>query len=192
MNILLTGGAGYIGSHTYVALLEAGYTPVILDNFANSQPEVLNRLERITGQPVICERGDVQDRPFVEAVLRRHDIGAVLHFAARISVAESVEQPALYYRENFGETLALAETALACGIGAFVLSSTAAVYGNGDGRPLDRPRRHPQAHAAGQHRCRHRHAGALVFQSEGSPNLGSAFHVRQRKRSLCRARWCFV
>ncbi|PRD68400.1 UDP-glucose 4-epimerase GalE, partial [Malikia spinosa] len=67
MNILLTGGAGYIGSHTYVALLEAGYQPVILDNFANSQPEVLKRLERITGQPVICERGDVLDRPFVEA-----------------------------------------------------------------------------------------------------------------------------
>ena len=60
MNILVTGGAGYIGSHTYVALLEAGYTPVILDNFANSYPEVLNRLERITGKPVICERGDVQ------------------------------------------------------------------------------------------------------------------------------------
>ena len=65
MNILLTGGAGYIGSHTYVALFDAGYTPVILDNFANSHPEVLNRLERITGQPVICERGDVQDRTLV-------------------------------------------------------------------------------------------------------------------------------
>ena len=80
MNILLTGGAGYIGSHTCVALIQAGFTPVILDNFSNSHPAVLQRLEQITGQTVVCEKGDVLDAPWVEAVLRRHQIGAVLHF----------------------------------------------------------------------------------------------------------------
>ena len=129
MNILLTGGAGYIGSHTYVALFEAGYTPVILDNFANSHPEVLNRLERITGQPVICERGDVQDRPFVEAVLRRHEIGAVLHFAGLKAVGESVREPLAYYENNVAGTVTLCQAMAAVGVFQLVFSSSATVYG---------------------------------------------------------------
>ncbi|MCX7252476.1 MAG: UDP-glucose 4-epimerase GalE [Burkholderiales bacterium] len=129
MNILLTGGAGYIGSHTYVALLEAGYKPVILDNFANSQPEVLNRLERITGQPVICERGDVLDRPFVEAVLKRHDIGAVLHFAGLKAVGESVREPLAYYENNVAGTVTLCQAMAAAGVFRLVFSSSATVYG---------------------------------------------------------------
>ena len=129
MNILLTGGAGYIGSHTYVALFEAGYTPVILDNFANSHPEVLNRLERITGEPVICERGDVLDRPFIEAVLRRHEIGAVLHFAGLKAVGESVREPLAYYENNVAGTVTLCQAMAAVGVFQLVFSSSATVYG---------------------------------------------------------------
>ena len=130
MNILLTGGAGYIGSHTYVALFDAGYTPVILDNFANSHPEVLNRLERITGQPVICERGDVQDRALVEAVLKRHDIAGVMHFAGDKAVGESVTKPLKYYRNNLGGAISLLEAMESVGCEVLVFSSSATVYGD--------------------------------------------------------------
>lgn len=130
MNILLTGGAGYIGSHTYVALFEAGYTPVVLDNFANSHPEVLNRLERITGQPVICERGDVQDRALVEAVLRRHKIAGVMHFAGDKAVGESVAKPLKYYRNNLGGAISLLEAMESVGCEVLVFSSSATVYGD--------------------------------------------------------------
>src|SRR3954449_13438467 len=102
MNILLTGGAGYIGSHTYVALTQAGYSPVILDNFANSHPRVIERLQAITGKPVICERGDVLDTALVESVLRRHEIVGVIHFAGDKAVGESVAKPLKYYRNNIG------------------------------------------------------------------------------------------
>ena len=130
MNILLTGGAGYIGSHTYVALLAAGYQPVILDNFANSHPEVLKRLERITGQPAICERGDVQDRTLVEAVLRRHDIAGVMHFAGDKAVGESVAKPLKYYRNNLGGAISLLEAMESVGCEVLVFSSSATVYGD--------------------------------------------------------------
>ena len=130
MNILLTGGAGYIGSHTYVALLDAGYTPVILDNFSNSHPEVLNRLEQITGQPVICERGDVQDRGRVEAVLRRHAIAGVMHFAGDKAVGESVAKPLKYYRNNLGGAISLLEAMESVGCEVLVFSSSATVYGD--------------------------------------------------------------
>jgi len=130
MNILLTGGAGYIGSHAYVALFEAGYTPVILDNFANSHPEVLNRLERITGQPVICERGDVQDRALVEQVLKRHDIVGVMHFAGDKAVGESVAKPLKYYRNNLGGAISLLEAMESVGCEVLVFSSSATVYGD--------------------------------------------------------------
>lgn len=130
MNILLTGGAGYIGSHTYVALFDAGYKPVILDNFANSHPEVLNRLERITGQPVICERGDVQDKALVEAVLKRHDIAGVMHFAGDKAVGESVAKPLKYYRNNLGGAISLLEAMESVGCEVLVFSSSATVYGD--------------------------------------------------------------
>ena len=82
MKILLTGGAGYIGSHTYVALVQAGFTPVVLDNFSNSHPAVLQRLRAITGQVVLCEQGDVLDTRWVESVLRRHPRVAEVAVAA--------------------------------------------------------------------------------------------------------------
>jgi UDP-glucose 4-epimerase len=124
--VLVTGGAGYIGSNAALALIDRGIKTVVLDSLVTG-----SRAQVPAG--AIFVEGRAGDQALVERVIREHGIGAVLHFAARISVAE---QPALYYRENFGETLSLAETALACGVGAFVMSSTAAVYGDGDGQPL--------------------------------------------------------
>src|SRR5512143_881819 len=98
--ILLTGGAGYIGSHTYVALAQAGMSAVILDDFSNSQPIVLERLQRITGHSVAFERGSVSDTGLVEDILKRHSVTAVVHFAGFKAVGESVDRPLDYYRNN--------------------------------------------------------------------------------------------
>ena len=144
MNILLTGGAGYIGSHTCVALVEAGFTPVILDNFSNSQPAVLQRLAQITKQEIACEQGDVLDTPWVEDVLRRHQIGAVLHFAGDKAVGESVAQPLKYYRNNIGGAVSLLQAMQATGCKTLVFSSSATVYGDPASVPIteDFPRQH--------------------------------------------------
>ncbi len=130
MNILLTGGAGYIGSHTFVALAEAGYTPVVVDNFSNSHPGVLKRLEAITEGPVAFEEGDVLDTPWLEGVLRRHAIAGVIHFAGDKAVGESVTEPLKYYRNNLGGALSLLQAMQAAGCGTLVFSSSATVYGD--------------------------------------------------------------
>jgi UDP-glucose 4-epimerase len=144
MNILLTGGAGYIGSHTYVALAQAGYTPVILDNFANSHPRVIERLETITGKPVICERGDVLDTALMESLLRRHAIAGVIHFAGDKAVGESVVKPLKYYRNNIGGAVSLLGAMQAAGCEIMVFSSSATVYGDPASVPIreDFPRSH--------------------------------------------------
>jgi UDP-glucose 4-epimerase len=144
MHILLTGGAGYIGSHTCVALIQAGFTPVILDNFSNSHPAVLERLQRITGQAVVCERGNVLDTPWVLDVLRRHAIGAVMHFAGDKAVGESVAQPLKYYRNNIGGAVSLLEAMQSARCGTLVFSSSATVYGDPASVPITEnfPRNH--------------------------------------------------
>jgi UDP-glucose 4-epimerase len=144
MNILLTGGAGYIGSHTYVALAQAGYTPVILDNFANSHPRVIERLETITGKPVICERGDVLDTALMESLLRRHAIAGVIHFAGDKAVGESVAKPLKYFRNNIGGAVSLLEAMQAAACEIMVFSSSATVYGDPASVPIreDFPRSH--------------------------------------------------
>jgi UDP-glucose 4-epimerase len=144
MNILLTGGAGYIGSHTCVALIQAGYTPVIVDNFSNSDPAVLLRLKKITGQVVICEQGDVADTALMTDVLRRYDIAAVMHFAGFKAVGESVANPLKYYRNNLDSTLGLLEAMTVVGCQKLVFSSSATVYGDPATVPIteDFPRQH--------------------------------------------------
>ena len=136
-HVLLTGGAGYIGSHTFVALHEAGFEPVILDNFANSHPVVLERLKRITGREPSLERGDVLDTPFVAAVLQRIRPVGVIHFAGDKAVGESVAQPLKYFHNNIGGAISLlrameAEYLGPKGIGhpTLVFSSSATVYGD--------------------------------------------------------------
>lgn len=128
--ILLTGGAGYIGSHTAVALIEAGYEPVILDNFSNSQPEVLERLALIVGRPLICERGDVLDTVWVQDVLQTHNICAAVHFAGCKAVGESMANPLKYYQSNVGGTVSLLQAMQAAGCRVVVFSSSATVYGD--------------------------------------------------------------
>ena len=151
MNILLTGGAGYIGSHSCIALVQAGYTPVIVDNFSNSHSAVLQRLARITGQAIACEQGDVADAAFMADVLRRHAVQAVLHFAGYKAVGESVAEPLKYYRNNIGSTLGLLEAMAAVGCRRLVFSSSATVYGDPASVPIteDFPRSHtnPYGHS---------------------------------------------
>lgn len=150
MKILLTGGAGYIGSHTAVALLDAGFEPVVLDNFANSHPVVLDRLATITGHRLPLERGDVLDTPWVTDVLRRHRPVGVVHFAGDKAVGESVAQPLQYYHHNIGGAVSLLQAmqAVANDAGApppaLVFSSSATVYGDPARVPIteDFPRSH--------------------------------------------------
>jgi UDP-glucose 4-epimerase len=136
-SVLLTGGAGYIGSHTCIALTEAGYTPVILDNFANSDPAVLDRLAALTGRPVLLERGDVLDTAFVTDVIRRHNCCAAVHFAGLKAVGESVEQPLRYYQTNVGGLVSLLQAMQPTACRAVVFSSSATVYGDPATVPID-------------------------------------------------------
>lgn len=128
--ILLTGGAGFIGSHTYVALTRAGYRVVILDSFANARDDVPDRLARITGAPVICERQDVLDEAALRDVFARYDIAAVVHFAALKAVGESVAKPLEYARVNIGGLTTLMRMMAEAGVFRLVFSSSATVYGD--------------------------------------------------------------
>lgn len=143
--ILLTGGAGYIGSHACVALAQAGLIPVILDDFSNSHPAVLERLARIIGSPVMCERCDVTDTACVQDVLTRHAITAVIHLAGFKAVGESVSKPLDYYRNNVCGTVSLLKAMEAANCRTLVFSSSATVYGNPARVPITE--NFPRAHA---------------------------------------------
>jgi UDP-glucose 4-epimerase len=135
--ILVTGGAGYIGSHTCVELLEAGHDVTVFDNFCNSQPESLARVERITGRKVSVVNGDIRDRAAVEKALRDSGARAVIHFAGLKAVGESVENPLAYYDNNVNGTVQLLEAMRACDVKTLVFSSSATVYGDPQRLPLD-------------------------------------------------------
>ena len=136
MNILVTGGAGYIGSHTCVALLEAGFSVTVFDNFCNSHPEALARVERITGKKLRLVRGDVRDRAALAGALRESGANAVIHFAGLKAVGESVEKPLFYYDNNVLGTLRLLEAMDECHVKTLVFSSSATVYGDPQYLPL--------------------------------------------------------
>lgn len=137
MNILLTGGAGYIGSHAAVVLTEAGHQVVILDNFCNSQPSVLKRLEKILGRVVTCLEGDIRDTRLVKKVLRDYQIDAVMHLAGQKAVGESVKYPIEYFDNNIGGTISLLQAMRTSNIKRLVFSSSATVYGVPQYLPLD-------------------------------------------------------
>ena len=130
MNILLAGGAGYIGSHTAVELLNAGHTVVIVDNYTNSCPEVVKRVEALTGKQVPAYALDVLDGQALLAVMQRHPVDCVIHFAGRKAVGESVQKPLAYYRNNIDSTLTLLECMHELGVHNIVFSSSATVYGD--------------------------------------------------------------
>ncbi len=134
--ILVTGGAGYIGSHTVLLLLEAGHEVVVVDNLDNSAEESLRRVERITGKRMVFIKGDVNDRPLLDQVFSDFDISAVVHFAGLKAVGESVRAPLAYYRANVCGTLVLCEAMAAAGVFTLVFSSSATVYGDPDQMPI--------------------------------------------------------
>ena len=136
MAILLTGGAGYIGSHTAAACAAAGYDVVIADDFSNSSPDVPRRLEEITGRKMAVCRVDAADREAMRAVFAAHSIDAVIHFAGFKAVGESVRKPVKYYRNNLDTTLTLLEVMAEFGCRRLVFSSSATVYGGESPSPL--------------------------------------------------------
>ena len=129
MAVLLTGGAGYIGSHTAVELLNAGYDVIIADNYANSSPIVAERVTQITGKPVKCYQVDVADQAALKQVFQENPIDSVIHFAGLKAVGESVRLPLDYYRNNLDSTLALLALMDAHGVRRLIFSSSATVYG---------------------------------------------------------------
>lgn len=147
--ILLTGGAGYIGSHTYVALTEAGYDVTILDNFANSDRGVIDRLARLTGAAVDVVEGDVLDRALLDRVLAERAFDGAVHFAARKAVGESVARPLDYFQSNISGLVTLGQAMRDAGVFRIVFSSTATVYGAPKVFPLteDMPLSHTSPYA---------------------------------------------
>ena len=136
MKILTTGGMGYIGSHTVIALLEAGHEVVILDNLANASRKVLARLEQITGRSVAFVEGDVRDRSMLQRLFAEHDFDAVIHFAGLKAVGESVALPLKYYDNNVTGSLVLMEEMAKAGVFQLVFSSSATVYGDPEQVPI--------------------------------------------------------
>ena len=134
--IFVTGGAGYIGSHTCVELLNAGHQVSVFDNFSNSQPEALARVEHITGKKPLLFQGDIRDKAALFEALRQSQATAVIHFAGLKAVGESVAQPLTYYDNNVVGTVRLLEVMNACGIKTLVFSSSATVYGDPQYLPL--------------------------------------------------------
>ena len=143
-SVLLTGGAGYIGSHTLLALHAVGLQAVVLDDFSNSQPEVLKRLAELTGVPVLFEQASVFDDATVARLVEQHDIRAVIHFAGFKAVGESVADPLKYYANNVGGMTALLRTLQRTACRTLVFSSSATVYGDPATVPIteDFPRQH--------------------------------------------------
>ena len=137
MSVFVTGAAGYIGSHTCVELLQAGYDVVAADNFANSSPEALRRVERITGKTISFTKTDLCDETAVETIFAAHpDIDAVIHFAGLKAVGESVRKPLEYYANNLTSTLTLLRVMRAHGVRDLVFSSSATVYGDPETVPI--------------------------------------------------------
>jgi UDP-glucose 4-epimerase len=136
MRILATGGAGYIGSHTCLELLQAGYDVAVVDNLSNSKQESLNRVQKITGRSLSFYRADLLDKEALSGVFRKHGFDAVIHFAGLKAVEESIQVPLRYYHNNLTGTLILCEVMKEFGVRKIVFSSSATVYGNPEKVPI--------------------------------------------------------
>lgn len=129
MNILVTGGAGYIGSHACVELLESAHDVIVLDNLYNSKKEALRRVEKITGRSLTFYKGDVRDAALLKTIFAKHPIDVVIHFAGLKAVGESVQKPILYYENNIGGVVTLCRAMQEAGVRSIIFSSSATVYG---------------------------------------------------------------
>ncbi|MDZ7806792.1 MAG: UDP-glucose 4-epimerase GalE [Gracilimonas sp.] len=136
MNVFITGGAGYIGSHTVLELLESGHEVVVIDNLSNSSFEAIKRVEKITGKAVTFYEEDLLNKIAVRKIFESHPIDAVIHFAGFKAVGESVEKPLMYYNNNITSTLILCEVMREYGVKKLVFSSSATVYGDPEEVPI--------------------------------------------------------
>ena len=136
MKILVTGGSGFIGSHTCCELLDAGYEVVVIDNFSNSKPDVIDKIKMITGKDFNFYEGDVCDKSLLNKIFSENVIDAVIHFAGYKAVGESVAKPLMYYRNNLDSTLSLLETMNEFGCKRIAFSSSATVYGKPESLPI--------------------------------------------------------
>lgn len=136
MNVLVTGGMGYIGSHTSIQMIQAGMTPVIFDNLYNSKKTVLDRIEKVSGVRPTFIQGDIRDKAVLVEVLQQHNIEAVIHFAGLKAVGESVAKPLEYYDNNVHGTLVLVDAMREVGVKTLVFSSSATVYGDPASVPI--------------------------------------------------------
>jgi UDP-glucose 4-epimerase len=134
--ILLTGGAGYIGLHTAAVLIEAGHPVLLFDNFSNSKPLGVQRLETIVGRQVHCVQGDVRSRQDMDGLFDQYSISAVVHFAGLKAVGESATQPLRYYDNNVTGTLVLLEAMMRAEVRRIIFSSSATVYGDPESNPI--------------------------------------------------------
>ncbi|MGL4224755.1 MAG: UDP-glucose 4-epimerase GalE [Vibrio sp.] len=136
MSVLITGGIGYIGSHTCVQMIEAGLEPIIVDNLCNAKAEVLNRIEALTGKKPTFYQGDVRDEALLDSIFAAHRIQAVIHFAGLKAVGESVIKPLEYYDNNVNGSLVLLRSMRKAGVKSMVFSSSATVYGDPQTVPI--------------------------------------------------------
>lgn len=135
-NVLVTGGLGFIGSHTVAELIEAGHTPIILDNLINSDLSVLKRLQKLTGQALQFTEIDVRDTETVAKIIQEHSVTAIIHFAALKAVGESTEKPLMYYQNNIEGLLSILKAMEQSSVNRFIFSSSATVYGDPDRVPI--------------------------------------------------------
>lgn len=170
--ILVTGGAGYIGSHTCVELLNAGYEVTVLDNLCNSVRESLNRVRRITNKPLDFVQGDIRNRAAVIDVLRRSAATAVIHFAGLKPVGESVVNPLAYYDNNVVGTISLLQAMAECGVKSMVFSSSATVYGEPKKLPLSEQHPLSATNPYGQSKLVIEHMLRDLFRSDPSWCVG--------------------
>jgi UDP-glucose 4-epimerase len=166
--VLLTGAAGYIGSHTWLALLAAGFRVVGVDDFSNSSPEVLNRLRELSGQAPVFERADVCDEAALETLFQRHRIDATVHFAAFKAVGESAARPLDYYANNLGGLLGVCRTMQRHGVQRFVFSSSATVYGQPERLPIREDARVEAVNPYGQTKL----MGEQILRDLGAADAG--------------------
>ncbi|PMJ92596.1 UDP-glucose 4-epimerase GalE [Vibrio sp. 10N.261.55.A7] len=136
MKVLITGGMGYIGSHTCVQMIQAGLQPIIVDNLSNASAEVLNRIEGLTGSRPDFYLGDIRDEAFLDTIFLKHDIESVIHFAGLKAVGQSVSEPLEYYDNNVNGSLTLARSMRKAGVKSLVFSSSATVYGDPEFVPI--------------------------------------------------------